>query len=57
MTNPGQPAQMAHPKGLMNPGLSRVIRANRTPFVWTDVRTPDYPDTSIVLELNRATQY
>ncbi|AEI78749.1 hypothetical protein CNE_1c34460 [Cupriavidus necator N-1] len=44
MTNPGQPAQMAHPKGLMNPGLSRVIRANRTPFVCADVKTPVLPE-------------
>jgi len=32
----GPPAQMAHPKGLMKPVI-RPIRANRTPFVWTDV--------------------
>jgi hypothetical protein len=49
----GPPAQMAHPKGLMKPGQTRVIRANRSPFVWTDARRK----TSIVLELNRATQY
>jgi len=53
----GLPAQMAHPKGLMTPGRTRGIRANRTPFVWTDVIEPVFRCIRIVLELNRATQY
>jgi len=34
---------MAHPKGLMKLGMTRPIRANRTPFVWTDVSVPGPP--------------
>jgi len=48
---------MAHPKGLMKPDPFRSIRANRTPFVWTDVSAPVIRSGRIVLELNRATQY
>ncbi len=52
---PSRPAQMAHPKGLKNLGLSRGDSANRTPFVWTDaIAVGDFRAPHRFWSLNRA---